>query len=198
MTAIRSSRLRWALIPLVALAVLATLALLRGERPADQRVQLPFDFRPSAGTSTDTLIGSLQERIRENPNDFDSHIGLADAYLQKVRETGDPTLYTKTEDLLDKASKLEDQSAELFATRGSLALARHDFAAALKHGRQALVLDPSNARYHGIVGDAQIELGMYEEAIQSYQEMVDRRPDFASFSRVAHARELHGDPEGAI
>ena len=70
MTAIRSSRLRWALIPLVALAVLATLALVRGERPADQRVQLPFDFRQSAGTSTDTLISSLQERIRENPKRF--------------------------------------------------------------------------------------------------------------------------------
>jgi tetratricopeptide (TPR) repeat protein len=198
MTAIRSSRLRWALIPLVALAVLATLALLRGERPADQRVQLPFDFRPSAGTSTDTLIGSLQERIRENPNDFDSHIGLADAYLQKVRETGDPTLYTKTEDLLDEASNLEGESPELFAARGSLALARHDFEAALGHGSRALALDPENARYHSIVGDAQIELGMYEEAIASYQEMVDRRPDFASFSRVAHARELYGDPEGAI
>src|SRR5918994_3338242 len=138
MTAIRISRFRWALIPLVAaLAVLATLALLRGERPADQRVQLPFDFRPSAGTSTDTLIGSLQERIRENPNNFDSHIGLADAYLQKVRETGDPTLYTKTEDLLDKASKLEGESPELFAARGSLALARHDFEAALGHGSRA-------------------------------------------------------------
>ncbi|HEX5699857.1 MAG TPA: tetratricopeptide repeat protein, partial [Rubrobacter sp.] len=80
----------------------------------------------------------------------------------------------------------------------SLALARHDFEAALGHGSRALALDPENARYHGIVGDAQIELGMYEEAIASYQEMVDRRPDFASFSRVAHARELYGDPEGAI
>jgi tetratricopeptide (TPR) repeat protein len=199
MTAIRSSRLRWALIPLVAaLAALATLALLRGERPADQRVQLPFDFRQTAGTSTDTLISSLQDKIRENPKDFDSHINLANAYLQRVRETGDPTLYTKTEDLLDKASKLEDQSAELFASRGTLALARHDFAAAFEQGTRALALDPGNARYYGIVGDAQIELGMYDEAIQSYQEMVDRRPDFDSFSRVAYARELYGDPEGAI
>jgi tetratricopeptide (TPR) repeat protein len=138
------------LIPLVALAVVATLVLLRGERPADQRVQLPFDFRQSAGTSTDTLIGSLQERLRENPNDFDSHIGLADAYLQKVRETGNPTLYTKTEDLLDKASKPQGDSPELFAARGSLALARHDFEAALGHGSRALALDPENARYHGI------------------------------------------------
>jgi tetratricopeptide (TPR) repeat protein len=199
MTVIRRSRLLWALIPvLAALAVLATLALLRGERPADQRVELPFDFRQTAGTSMDTLIGSLQQMIREDPKDFDSHIKLADAYLQKVRETADPSLYTKTEVLLDKASKLEDQSAQLFAARGSLALARHDFEAALGHGTRALALDPGNARYYGIVGDAQIELGMYEEAIHSYQEMVDRRPDFSSFSRVAHARELYGDPEGAI
>src|SRR5215208_7826546 len=116
MTVIRSSRLLWALIPV--LAALATLALMRSERPADQRVELPFDFRQTAGHSTDTLIGSLQEKIRKNPKDFDSHIDshirLANAYLQKVRETGDPTLYTKTEDLLDEARKLEDQSPELF------------------------------------------------------------------------------------
>ncbi|HEY6711589.1 MAG TPA: tetratricopeptide repeat protein [Rubrobacter sp.] len=199
MTVIRSSRLLWVLIPmLAAIAVLAALALIGGERPADRRVELPFDFRQTAGTSTDTLIGSLQERIRENPKDFDSHISLANAYLQKVRETGDPTLYTKTEDLLHEARKLEGQSPELFATRGTLALARHDFTAALQNGTRALALDPENARYYGIVGDAQIEQGMYDEAINSYQEMVDRRPDFASFSRVAYARELYGDPEGAI
>src|ERR687898_1489745 len=199
MTAIRRSRLRWALIPvLAAFAVLAILALLRGEHHADQRLELSFDFRQTAGTSTDTLISSLQDRIRENPKDFDSHINLANAYLQRVRETGDPTLYTKTEDLLDKASKLEAQSPQLFATRGSLALARHDFAVALQNGTRALALDPENARYYGIVGDAQIKQGMYEEAINSYQEMVDRRPDFDSFSRVAYARELYGDPEGAI
>src|ERR671912_140656 len=199
MTVIRRSRLLWALIPvLAALATLATLALLRGERSADQRVELPFDFRQTAGTSTDSLIGSLQEKIKENPKDFDSHIRLANAYLQKVRETGDPTLYTKTEDLLDEARELEAQSPELFATRGSLALARHDFQAALQNGTRALALEPENARYYGIVGDAQIEQGMYDEAIHSYQEMVDRRPDFDSFSRVAYARELYGDPEGAI
>ena len=196
MTVIRSSRLLWALIPV--LALLATLALMRSERPSDQRVELPFDFRQTAGASTDTLIGSLQEKIRKNPKDFDSHIRLANAYLQRVRETGDPTLYTKTEDLLDEARKLEDQSPESFATRGTLALARHDFAAALRHGTRALALDPENATYHGIVGDAQIEMGMYDEAINSYQEMIDRRPDFDSFSRVAYARELYGDPEGAI
>src|SRR5918992_794783 len=141
MTVFRRSRLLWALIPvLAALATLATLALLRGERSADQRVELPFDFRQTAGTSTDTLIGSLQERIRENPKDFDSHIRLANAYLQKVQETGDPTLYTKTEDLLEKARKLKSHSGGLSAEGGPPPPPRHDFAAALGHGTRALAL----------------------------------------------------------
>ena len=106
MTAIWRSRFRYALIPVfIVLAVLAALALSRGESPADQRVRLPFDFRETAGTSTDNLVGSLQQKIQDNPKDFDAHIKLANAYLQKVRETGDPTLYTKTEDLLDKAQQ---------------------------------------------------------------------------------------------
>jgi tetratricopeptide (TPR) repeat protein len=118
--------------------------------------------------------------------------------LQKVRETGGPSLYAKAEDLLDRAEKIEAQNPELFATRGILALARHDFVRALEFGERALALNPKSARYDGIVGDAQIELGRYEEAIASYQKMIDLRPDFSSYSRVAHARELYGDPEGAI
>ena len=76
----------------------------------------------------------------------------------------------------------------------TLALARHDFAGALERGRNALVLDPENARYHGLVGDAQIELGRYDEAIESYQEMVNRRPDFASFSRISYAESSMATP----
>ena len=198
MTAIRRSRFGYALIPLFVVLVVVALAFWRGKSPTEGRVELPFDYRQTAVTSTDNLIGSLQRQIRENPKDFDAHIELAGTYLQKVRETGDPTLYTRTEDLLDRARKLQPQSPELFATRGTLALARHDFAAALGYGTRALASDPESARYHGIVGDAQIDLGMYDEAIDSYQEMVNDRPDFSSFSRVAYARELYGDPEGAI
>ncbi|MDP9352352.1 MAG: tetratricopeptide repeat protein, partial [Chloroflexota bacterium] len=122
----------------------------------------------------------------------------ANTYLQQVRETGDPSLYNKAEDLLNKAAEIKPGQSELYAAQGSLALARHDFSAALRLGKQAVVADPGNAGYYGIVGDAQVELGQYEEAIKTYQAMVDRRPDFGSYSRVSHARELYGDPQGAL
>jgi tetratricopeptide (TPR) repeat protein len=206
---LRALRSRWTLVGLAALVLVAAGLLIPGLLSGDG-APVQRDGTPVASTSgsngstsgsTDEVIASLQKRLEENPEDFSSNIDLANAYLQKVRENGDPSLYTKTGDLLDRAEEIEPkdpENPELFATRGRLALGRHDFAGALELGEQALAESPESADYYGIVGDAQIELGRYEEAVGSYQRMVDRRPDFASYSRVAHARELYGDPEGAI
>jgi len=199
MTALKSKR---ALLGLAAaLAAVATIlasGLLRGDEPPAGKDAAQVASVAGTGSSTDRLIAGFQRRLKDNPEDFSSYVNLANAYLQKVRETGDPSLYAKAEDLLDRAEKIEPQNPELFATRGILALARHDFARALELGERALASNPESARYYGIVGDAQIELGRYEAAIASYQKMIDHRPDFSSYSRVAHARELYGDPEGAV
>jgi tetratricopeptide (TPR) repeat protein len=51
---------------------------------------------------------------------------------------------------------------------------------------------------YGVIGDAQTELGMYDEALHTVQTMVDMRPDLSSYSRASYVRELHGDVAGAI
>jgi tetratricopeptide (TPR) repeat protein len=199
MTALNSKRALLGLaVALAAIAAILASGLLRGDEPPSGKDAAPVASVAGTDSSTDRLIAGFQRRLKDDPEDFSSYVNLANAYLQKVRETGDPALYTKAEDLLDRAEEIEPHNPELFATRGILALARHDFARALDFGERALALNPESARYHGIVGDAQIELGRYEEAIASYQKMIDLRPDFSSYSRVAHARELYGDPEGAI
>jgi tetratricopeptide (TPR) repeat protein len=199
MTALNSKRALLGLaVALAAVAAILASGLLHGDEPPSGKDAAPVASVAGTDSSTDKLIAGLQRRLKDDPEDFSSYVNLANAYLQKVRETGDPSLYAKAEDLLDHAEKIEPQNPELFATRGILALARHDFARALEFGERALALNPESARYHGIVGDAQIELGRYEEAIASYQKMIDLRPDFSSYSRVAYARELYGDPEGAI
>jgi tetratricopeptide (TPR) repeat protein len=199
MTALNSKRALLGLaVALAAVAAILASGLLHGDEPPSGKDAAPVASVAGTDSSTDKLIAGLQRRLKDDPEDFSSYVNLANAYLQKVRETGDPSLYAKAEDLLDHAEKIEPQNPELFATRGILALARHDFARALEFGERALALNPESARYHGIVGDAQIELGRYEEAIASYQKMIDHRPDFSSYSRVAYARELYGDPEGAI
>jgi tetratricopeptide (TPR) repeat protein len=143
-------------------------------------------------------VEQLQDRIRRNPDDPSSYAQLGLALLQRVRETADPTLYTRAEQAFAEALKRDPRQLDALAGQGSLALSRHKFADALRFGQQAREVNPYRAELHGIIGDAQIELGMYEDAFDSIQKMVDTRPALNSYSRVSYLRELQGDTTGAI
>ena len=150
---------------------------------------------PSAGT--DQRIASLQDIVRARPREARGYVLLAGAYAQKLRETGDAQLYGKAERLLATALELDPSDPEALTQRGSLALSRHDFRAALRDARAARRAAPDLDRPFGVLVDALIELGRYDQAGAALQEMVDRKPDVASYARVSYWRELHGDLAGA-
>jgi tetratricopeptide (TPR) repeat protein len=81
---------------------------------------------------------------------------------------------------------------------GTLQLARHEFARALTSGRAALKEAPDSATALGVILDAQVELGRYDDAAKTAQRMIDLRPGLASFARVSYLRELYGDLPGAL
>ncbi len=66
------------------------------------------------------------------------------------------------------------------------------------HGREARLLLPGSGRPYGVIGDALVELGRYDAAFAAFQRMVTLRPGLSSYARVAYARELTGDPVGAL
>jgi tetratricopeptide (TPR) repeat protein len=132
------------------------------------------------------------------PSDPEAQAALGFAFLQAVRETGDPTDYGRAELALDAALALDPHNVDGVIGQGSLDLSRHQFAAALQLGERARALNPSIAAAYGIVADAQVELGRYPDALKTVQAMVDLRPDLASYSRVSYLRELNGDLPGAI
>ena len=165
-------------------------------------------FAPSAGSSEPApaplelgaarTVEQLQERVRRNPDDPSAYAQLGLALLQRVRETADPSLYTRAEQAFVEALKRDPQQIDALAGQGSLALSRHKFADALRFGQQAHALNPYRAEFYGIIGDAQIELGQYEAAFDTIQNMVDTRPALNSYSRASYLRELQGDTAGAI
>src|SRR5438874_1286244 len=150
------------------------------------------------GMGTNDVIAQTQAKLKTHPNDWQAVDLLAGAYLQKVREVGDPSYYPKVETLLNRALAHDTADPEATTLMGSLALARHHFVAALDWGRRARRLDPASSRALGVIGDAEIELGRYPDALSSFQQMVDLRPDLSSYARVSYARELFGDVPGAI
>ena len=148
--------------------------------------------------SVDQQIQALQDRLQANPNDWQSYSQLALAYLQKARETGDPSYYQKVEEALNKTIEQQSDDYLTVSAMGALALARHQFHSALDWGERAKQLDPDRTYAYGVIADAQIELGQYDAAIETLQTMVDLRPDMSSYSRISYIRELNGDTEGAL
>lgn len=171
---------------------------LRAAPLAEEAAGVLYTDGPANPGFTDQLIESLQVRLSRNPSDAHSYGLLGAAYLQKAREVGDPSYYVKAEAALTESLELAPDNFETLATLGVLAAARHQFKQALAYGQQAHTLNPYNARALGVVADAQIELGEYDAAVQTIQQMVDLRPDMSSYARVSYARELHGDVAGAL
>ncbi len=164
---------------LVFAALLAVLTLVnRGESP-----QLP------AATAAGDANAPAQRA------EADAQRG--DAYLQRVRETGDASLYERAERSFDRALRRDSRNVTAVIGAGTLALARHDFRKGLGLGERALALAPATVRPYAVIVDAQIELGRYDDAERSLQRMVNLRPNLASYARVSYFRELTGDLQGA-
>jgi tetratricopeptide (TPR) repeat protein len=188
------------LMLIITLLVLTTTALWRvlsdHAVPPEWAAQAPPPT--PAELSDESMIATLRQRLQRNPEDPDAYALLGLALLQRVRLTADVMVYHQAETAFEEALKRNPSHVDALIGQGVLALARHDFEAALAWGQQANALDPYRAESLGIIVDAQVELGQYEAALASTQAMVDLRPDLRSYSRVSYLRELHGDTAGAI
>jgi tetratricopeptide (TPR) repeat protein len=189
------------LVAALAFAATLTVALATGgQATCCHRSPTAIDpaFVPATSQSTDARIASLQAAVRATPRDPQAYASLAQAYLQKVRETGDASFYTRADAVLATALRLDPRSPAATVVAGTLALARHDFRGALALGRRARLLAPELAAPYAVLVDSLIELGRYDEAGQALQRWVDIKPTLASYARVSYWRELHGDFGGAI
>ena len=154
---------------------------------------------PVVGGSLEQTIEDLQTRLRTLPTDWRSFASLGLAYVQQARVSGDPSFYPKAEGVLRTSIELHGQdNFEAMVGMAALSAARHDFADALAWGLKARAINPYNGNVYGVIGDAQVELGRYEDAFRTFQRMVDTLPGVASYARVSYARELKGDIAGAI
>ncbi|MDQ3021211.1 MAG: tetratricopeptide repeat protein [Bacteroidota bacterium] len=157
-----------------------------------------INYITTTNSSADKFITTLQEQLVNNPDNSNLLTKLGAVYIQKARESNEPEFYSLAENVLERAIEREPENFLAIAELGSVNLSRHNFKEALELGNKALSLNPYSAYTYGVIVDAQIELGMYDEAIQSVQKMVNFRPDLSSFTRVSYMRELKGDTQGAI
>jgi tetratricopeptide (TPR) repeat protein len=151
-------------------------------------------LRPQA--DTDARIARLQADVRSGRTDRAA--ALAAAYLQKVRETGDASFYTRADALLRQALARDPRDQATLVQAATLAAARHDFRASLRTARRAADVLPGTVAPLPILVDSLVELGRYGEAERTLQHLVDLKPNLTAYARVSYFRELTGDLPGAI
>lgn len=141
--------------------------------------------------------------LRLNGADPMARLTLAELFINEARITGEHPYYyplaLKQLEAIPESALNKDELKFRFAyLKSSVMLSQHDFKAGLAAGEAAQKIYPHNAGIYGVLIDAQVELGNYEEAVRLSDKMVSIRPDLRSYSRISYLREIHGEWKGAI
>ena len=140
----------------------------------------------------------MENRLQEQPGDLSAAVLLSDALLRQARATNDGRPASRAATVLTTALKSSPGSYDALRLLGAIDLSLHRFPEALTLGRQARDLRPGDAWNYGVIGDALLELGDYDEAFANFERMMELRPSAAAYARVAYARELSGDLVGGL
>src|SRR5215471_14086785 len=159
---------------------------------------LPVHSSTLAWSGNERAIPKLQENLKSEPKNPDLNAALGQAYLQKARETGDPSYYTKGEQLFERTLDSNADHVEALIGKASLAMSRHQFAKARDIALRAAEINVYSAAARGILADAYVQLRDYDNAVRALDEMVRIKPNLSSYSRISYIRELKGDSDGAI
>jgi tetratricopeptide (TPR) repeat protein len=151
-----------------------------------------------AAGDTAAYASELEHRVQQDPHDVQSLVLLGLAYQQRARETGDASYYPRSAVALTRATRLDPHNPLAVTGLAALAASRHRFGDARQLAIRAKRLAPDSAGPLGVLGDALVELGRYHGAFDAFDRMAALKPNLASYSRVSYARELLGDPKGAI
>lgn len=148
---------------------------------------------------TKEKVEELTLRVENNPDDIPSRLRIATIYLAEARITGEhPYYYPAVLQILDGVLSLDARNFEALTFKASVLMSQHRFKEALQVAQYAQTINPDNAYIYGVLVDAHVELGQYEEAVKMSDIMQGLKPSLESYSRASYLREIYGDYPGAI
>ena len=153
----------------------------------------------SVSTPAQQAVTWAEAAIKENPDRSQSYNDLALAYIRRVRETSDTSYYEQAQAALQKSLQMSPENFEARKAEVMILLGRKEFTKALELATALNKKTPDDVMVYGLVADADIELGNYDDAERAAQWMLDMRPgNVPGLLRGARLRRLFGDAEGAM
>jgi tetratricopeptide (TPR) repeat protein len=148
---------------------------------------------------TKEKVNELLQKINKKSDDINSRLKIATIYLAEARITGEhPYYYPAVLQILEGVLSLDPQNFEALTFKSSVLMSQHRFKEALDVAEGAKKINPDNAYIYGVLVDANVELGNYEEAVKMSDVMQKLKPSLESYSRASYLREIYGDYPGSI
>ena len=157
-------------------------------------------------------IGNEWQQVQNNYASFKQEIEksnaalpklmLSELFVKEARVTGEhghyyPAALVMVDNVIEDKKSSNELLLQAMILKSGVQLSLHNFAEAQKTAVEALKLNPSNAQLLGVMVDANVELGKYDDAVQFADKMVSIRPDLRSYARIAYLREIFGDVDGS-
>jgi tetratricopeptide (TPR) repeat protein len=170
--------------------------------PAPRISRIALRAKQDTGSTSREQLARRADRARaeleRNPGDHSSVVALGDILLRQARATGHGGRAVEAERMLSAALVRDPEHHETRRLLAATYLSLHKFRDALREGTRCLSVQPKDADAYGIVGDAHLELGEYDQAFTAFDRMNELKPTAASYARASYARELQGDLPGAL
>ena len=144
-----------------------------------------------------STVQAMHERVKDR-RDVRAAVTLADALLRLTRVEGNSGLAIEAERVLIAALTADPESYDARRMLAATYLSQHRFRDALREAQRCQQVRQDDAWIDGVIGDANLELGRYDEAFAAFDRMAATKPNAASYARVAYARELGGDLDAAV
>ncbi len=144
-------------------------------------------------------IRIFQKKVAASPKNTFLLSKLGQAYLFAARQTGNEKYYLDAEREFLKVLKLQPRSPGARASLAAAYMAQHRFREALELSQAVYKENSKYTMALANIGDAQLELGRYEEADKSIQELKAKAPadNPEVLARLARILELRGNTEEA-
>jgi len=148
---------------------------------------------------TKDKVAELKTQIKKDPSDVKPRLQIAVIYLSEARITGEhPYYYPAILTILDGVLVMDYKNFEAITFKSSVKMSQHQFAEARELAEKARQINPNNAYVYGVLVDANVELGNYEEAVAMSDKMQALKPSLESYSRASYLREIYGQYPSSI
>jgi len=148
--------------------------------------------------SANERIAAYEKLLAASPADPKIQAGLAEAFIQKLRETTDFAYLNRASALVDKMLAANPKSYDGRRLSAEIETHRHNFPKAAQLAEALTAENPSDTGSLGMLGDSLMEMGKYADAEKAYRRMVEVSPNLASYNRIAYHHFVTGQAGEAL